>query len=97
MISAEIPDWSREKKSFSPLEPISLFAGIPELMIPGQNGWLVPAGSVAELSTAMEELLSGSTERLTEMGNAAYVRVTQRHGIDTESGELAALFSEHAA
>jgi colanic acid/amylovoran biosynthesis glycosyltransferase len=71
-------------------------AGIPELVIPGQNGWLVPAGSVLELSTAIEELLSASTQQLKEMGNAAYTRVRQRHDIDTEASKLAALFRESA-
>jgi len=76
---------------------ISTFvAGIPELVIPRENGWLVPAGSVEELSVAIEELLSASTQQLTEMGNAAYARVRQRHDIDTEAKKLAALFLESA-
>lgn len=67
-------------------------AGIPELVIPEINGWLVPAGSVAELMAAMEDLLSKSTEQLTAMGDAAYARVTERHTIDTEAKKLAELF-----
>lgn len=71
-------------------------AGIPELVIPGQNGWLVPAGSVLELSTAIEELLSASTQQLKDMGDAAYARVRQRHDVDTEAKKLVALFLESA-
>lgn len=71
-------------------------AGIPELVIPGENGWLVPAGSVQELSAVIEEVLSATTQQLTAMGEAAYIRVTQRHNIDTEAGKLAALFLESA-
>jgi colanic acid/amylovoran biosynthesis glycosyltransferase len=71
-------------------------AGIPELVINGENGWLVPAGSVQELTAAIEEVLSASTQLLSVMGEAAYTRVTQRHNIDTEAGKLAALFIESA-
>jgi len=71
-------------------------AGIPELVIPGGNGWLVPAGSISELSTAMEEMLSASAQQLSDKGDAAYTRVTQRHNIDTEARKLAVLFLESA-
>lgn len=71
-------------------------AGVPELVIPGENGWLVPAGSVLELSNAIEQVLSASVQQLSDMGEAAYTRVTQRHSIDTEAGKLAALFLESA-
>lgn len=71
-------------------------AGVPELVIPGENGWLVPAGSVFELSNAMEQALSASVQQLSDMGEAAYTRVTQRHSIDAEAGKLAALFLESA-
>ncbi len=67
-------------------------AGIPELVIPNENGWLVPAGSVDELMTAMEAILSKSSEQLAIMGDAAYTRVTERHAIDTEAKKLAEFF-----
>lgn len=69
-------------------------AGIPELVIPGKNGWLVPAGAVLELADAMEGLLQTPTDELQQMGDAAYVRVRQRHDVDTEAAKLAALFKE---
>lgn len=69
-------------------------AGIPELVIPGKNGWLVPAGAVMELADAMEGLLQTPTDELQQMGDAAYVRVRQRHDVDTEAAKLAALFKE---
>lgn len=71
-------------------------AGIPELVIPGQNGWLVPAGAVKELADAMQALLAMPTNELQSMGDAACARVRQRHNIDTEASKLAALFREHA-
>lgn len=67
-------------------------AGIPELVIPKTNGWLVPAGSVSELVDAMEDMLSKSSAELATMGDAAYLRVTERHTIDTEAKKLAELF-----
>jgi colanic acid/amylovoran biosynthesis glycosyltransferase len=71
-------------------------AGIPELVIAGENGWLVPAGSASDLTNALVEMLSASRQHLVEMGDAAYARVRQRHDIDTEARKLAALFLESA-
>jgi glycosyltransferase involved in cell wall biosynthesis len=67
-------------------------AGIPELVIPGENGWLFPAGSVDDLTTALEEFLTCSADALTRMGEAGYRRVLQRHSVDTEAAKLCALF-----
>jgi glycosyltransferase involved in cell wall biosynthesis len=67
-------------------------AGIPELVRPGQDGWLVPAGSVDELARAMQECLAMPRDELEKMGAAASGRVLARHAIDTETGKLAALF-----
>ena len=69
-------------------------AGIPELVRPGETGWLFPAGSIDGLMDAIEDFLTKSTDELIEMGEAAYVRVLERHSIDTESAKLAKLFRE---
>jgi len=69
-------------------------AGIPELVIPGDTGWLFPSGSVLELANAMEACLFRPVEQLQQMGEAGYQRVTQRHDIDTEAGKLADYFNE---
>jgi glycosyltransferase involved in cell wall biosynthesis len=71
-------------------------AGIPELVRPGENGWLFPAGDVDELVGALEDVLSRSVEELQAMGEAAYTRVMQRHSIDTEAAKLGRLFREAA-
>jgi glycosyltransferase involved in cell wall biosynthesis len=71
-------------------------AGIPELVINRENGWLVPAGSVIELTNAIEEMLSSSPEQLRAMGDAAYEVVKEQHDIDTEATKLAVLFGESA-
>jgi glycosyltransferase involved in cell wall biosynthesis len=67
-------------------------AAIPELVRPGENGWLFPAGSVSELASAMEDCLSSPPEVLRRMGDAGHDRVIARHSIDTEAAKLAALF-----
>src|SRR6185437_13841368 len=43
-------------------------AGIPELVQPGETGWLFPAGSVHELGGAMEACLSAPEGELRRMG-----------------------------
>jgi glycosyltransferase involved in cell wall biosynthesis len=69
-------------------------AGIPELVRPGETGWLFPAGSIEALAEAMQDCLDSSPEELQTMGDAAYRRVLSRHSIDTEAAKLANLFRE---
>jgi glycosyltransferase involved in cell wall biosynthesis len=66
--------------------------GIPELVRPGENGWLVPAGDVEALVHAMQACLDAPADVLTRMGEAAHKRVLARHNVDTEAAELAKLF-----
>ena len=68
-------------------------AGIPELVIPGENGWLIPAGSLGSLIAAMREVLHASDEDIQTMGEHARQRVIERHNIDTEAKKLARLFA----
>ena len=67
-------------------------AGIPELVSPGENGWLFPAGDVDELVLAIESFLSRSAKDLKTMGDAARLRAVTRHAIDTEAAKLTGLF-----
>jgi len=69
-------------------------AGIPELVRPGENGWLFPAGSVDALESAMADFLSQPDEVLQTMGEAAYQRVIKRHNIDQEATKLVALLKK---
>ena len=74
---------------------ISTFvAGIPELVIPGEHGWLVPAGDVDALTEAMKACLDAPVDMLTQMGEAARRRVLARHDVNTEAAKLAKLFKE---
>ncbi len=72
-------------------------AGIPELVLPGECGWLFPAGSLDALAAAMEDCLAKSAVELGRMGDAAFARVVERHSIDRECAKLAALFRAPAS
>lgn len=63
-------------------------AGIPELVIPDETGWLVPAGSTDHLVAAMEEALTTPVQRLAAMGEAGHERVSQQHDARKNSAEL---------
>jgi colanic acid/amylovoran biosynthesis glycosyltransferase len=67
-------------------------AGIPELIRPGVDGWLFPAGSIEELESAMQDCLAKTNEDLRRMGNSAHQRVIERHSIDVEATKLSGLF-----
>lgn len=64
-------------------------AGIPELVESQKSGWLVPAGDVTALADAMKNSLAASANELSTMGEAAFLRVTERHHIDIEAEKLA--------
>lgn len=67
-------------------------AGIPELVEPGANGWLVVAGSVKDLTQAMQSALDLSPAQLQQMGKVGAARVNQAHSVMVESGRLVSLF-----
>jgi glycosyltransferase involved in cell wall biosynthesis len=72
---------------------ISTFvAGIPELVQPGEHGWLVPAGDVEALTQAMQACLEAPVGKLIRMGEAAYERVLAYHSVDKQAAQLAKLF-----
>jgi colanic acid/amylovoran biosynthesis glycosyltransferase len=72
---------------------ISTFvAGIPELVIAGEHGWLVPTGDVEALSRAMHACLDAPVDELARMGKAARERVLERHNVATQGEQLSALF-----
>ncbi len=67
-------------------------AGIPELVQSDVNGWLVPAGSVEELTSAIREVLRMPPDELNRMGSAGTVSVAQHHNVNQEAKKLARLF-----
>ena len=64
-------------------------AGIPELVRAGENGWLIPAGSICALTAAIEDCLSRSSDEIERMGEAGRRIVNEHHSIDIEAGKLA--------
>lgn len=68
-------------------------AGIPELVRPGHEGWLVPAGDAGALAQTMLQAAETPPETLAAMGASARARVTARHDIQKSARRLAALFS----
>src|SRR5207302_5931553 len=67
-------------------------AGIPELVTPGECGWLVAPGSVEALAAAMREALGASPQTLAAMGACGARRVAERHNARTEAAKLKSLF-----
>jgi glycosyltransferase involved in cell wall biosynthesis len=70
----------------------TFIAGIPELVVPGENGWLVPAGSVDALTAALEEVISCPTARLEQMAEHGRKLVRKRHDVNVSAEQLARLF-----
>jgi glycosyltransferase involved in cell wall biosynthesis len=72
---------------------ISTFVGaVPELVLPGVNGWLVPAGDEDALLDAMRDALECAPPHLDALGRAGRERVLERHRTSTEVRKLEALF-----
>lgn len=69
-------------------------AGTPELVVPGQTGWLVPAGDETELAQAVLDLAETPEEQLAAMGQAGRIRVLERHASAIEAAKLTAHFRE---
>lgn len=71
-------------------------AGIPELVVAGETGWLYPTGHVDGLAAAMRDCLSADPLALSDMGAAASARVWAGHDADAEAAKLAELISRSA-
>jgi glycosyltransferase involved in cell wall biosynthesis len=71
--------------------------GIPELVRPGHEGWLVQAGCAEALADAMQACLQTPVETLARMGAAGRARVVERHRSADAAAQLAVLFGASAA
>ncbi|MFW2829077.1 glycosyltransferase family 4 protein [Sphingomonas sp. ID0503] len=70
-------------------------AGIPEL-VDGECGWVVPAGSVDALKSAIRDALAADPQDLTRMGEIGRRRVLERHDAAAIGRDLVALFGAEA-
>ena len=66
-------------------------AGIPELVIPGENGSLVPPGSFDGLVKSVSEVINLPRAELSERGHRAAMRVALRHNAEINIRQLEAL------
>jgi glycosyltransferase involved in cell wall biosynthesis len=69
-------------------------AGIPELVVHGDNGWLVAPGSVDELVAAIGELVAAPVDALQAMGRHGAARVAAQHGLKSEVSKLEGLLQD---
>lgn len=69
-------------------------AGIPELVLPDETGWLVPAGDVEALAEGLLRVDATPRDQLVRMGKAARRRVLARHDVRIEAGKLGTLFHQ---
>ena len=60
------------------------FVVTPELIEPGKNGWLVPAGSLEALIEAMREAISLPNEEIAEMGRMGRESALRLHDTRVE-------------
>jgi glycosyltransferase involved in cell wall biosynthesis len=67
--------------------------GIPELVVPGRSGWLVPAGSVDEFARAMRDVVARPQEELAAMARVGRQRITAEHDLSLEVGRLLSLIT----
>lgn len=72
-------------------------AGIPELVRPGETGWLVPASDADALAGALREALTAPAERLAAMGAEGRRLVAAQHDAMREAAKLKELFAEAIA
>ena len=63
-------------------------AGIPELVVPGETGWLFPASDVQSMADAMQACFEVNGDVLAAMGDKAWDRVWAMHDIDNEAARL---------
>ena len=69
-------------------------AGIPELIRPGETGWLVPAGDVEALADAMIQLIDAPADQLGRMGEAGARAVAREHDVRIEARKLLGLIAD---
>jgi glycosyltransferase involved in cell wall biosynthesis len=65
--------------------------GVPDLVIPGETGFLAPAADSAALSAALATALA-DRDRLAAMGRMARARIEREHTLEVQAGRYRALY-----
>jgi glycosyltransferase involved in cell wall biosynthesis len=72
----------------------TFIGGIPELIVPGKNGWLIPSGSALALADAMAAALAVDDSELRDMAEACRASVRANHDVRIEAEKLKRLFGQ---
>lgn len=64
-------------------------AGIPELVVDRENGWLIPSGSKEAIVTGIERVMTTPTKELEDMAERGRAAVREHHYTPTETAKLA--------
>src|SRR5690606_38887203 len=64
-------------------------AGIPELVVDGENGWLIPSGSKPAIVEGLRRVMATPIATLEEMAERGRAAVRERHYTATETAKLA--------
>jgi glycosyltransferase involved in cell wall biosynthesis len=66
-------------------------AAMSELIEPGENGWLIPSGSVDDIAAAMLKAANCSSDQLQQMGEAGRARALELHHPSRQTAQLISL------
>jgi glycosyltransferase involved in cell wall biosynthesis len=69
-------------------------AGIPELVVDAESGYLVAPGRVDELVAALERLISARPDQRDAMGRAGRAKVEAEFAVEPVTQELLEVFGE---
>lgn len=64
-------------------------AGIPELVVDGENGWLIPSGSKEAIVEGIKKVMETPVHTLESMADKGRTAVRERHYTPTETAKLA--------
>ena len=72
----------------------SAIGAAPEIVIPGQTGWLVPPGVVSALADALEKALSLTATERAELASLAQQRVKKLFSVDAMCEKTLSVYRE---
>jgi glycosyltransferase involved in cell wall biosynthesis len=73
---------------------VSDYAGLPENIAPGVDGWVVPVRDRAAIAAAVDALLDLPADRLAAMGAAARTKAEREFGLATFIAATEAVYAE---